>query len=60
MSNTETTRRELNRHGITRITGGSVLLLELGHVVSDVATEDVVLLGLNLVLLILALSKPLS
>lgn len=27
MSNTETTRRELNRHGITRITDGSVLLL---------------------------------
>ena len=26
-NNTETTRRELNRHGITRITDGSVLLL---------------------------------
>ena len=42
------------------VVGILVFLLELLHVVSDVATEDIVLLSLNLLLLVLALSEPLG
>ena len=38
---------------------GSLVLLELLHVVSDVTTEDVVLFSLDLVLLVSALGEPL-
>ena len=38
-NNTETTRRELNRHGITRITDGSVLLL--GTVTMKDTSQDI-------------------
>ena len=39
MSNTETTRRELKRHGITSITEGSVLLLGTVTLTDNTAEE---------------------